>query len=478
MSGDSTNLRQEFTTELESILESDEAYGSNVQVLTYSLKEDVISGKFKDSWNNRVYEFIVDTNGISYKPAIKLDSFSADEMPARFDSYSEGYASLFVDTRFDGKLTGKRTKKPKCGNSAYGCGYSCIGLLKTCRILSSENKGGAANRGRAIGKERLTKLIAKAAELAKIGDKKGASTTGAIATEIQKTRTKYTGGGQALISERAWTKLEQEKAESLAKEREKKPAKPQGKKPVKPKPEPAKSTSDPTTNPKTHSIKTQKEFEDVLYHVVDKLSKANDEDLYIATIRESIGELVSRDKFNEYLKNLQAEDNIILYSGSGNGSRQQVENSISTPLGGMRFRIQLEDKGQKKLEELSKDKKKQSAINEQLDKRPELDHLGSARKYEKGGKITSQKDFNETVGQIVKTLDDEFNSDEVVPINKVREILSKRIPKDVFDKMLLEAGSGGGYQLSPGTGTDTGSTDKPIYNAMGTPLRYVQKLKQ
>lgn len=34
MSGDSTNLKQEFTTELESIIESDEAYGSNVQILT------------------------------------------------------------------------------------------------------------------------------------------------------------------------------------------------------------------------------------------------------------------------------------------------------------------------------------------------------------------------------------------------------------------------------------------------------------
>ena len=37
MSDDSTNLRQEFVTELESILESDEAYGSNRQILTYAL---------------------------------------------------------------------------------------------------------------------------------------------------------------------------------------------------------------------------------------------------------------------------------------------------------------------------------------------------------------------------------------------------------------------------------------------------------
>lgn len=220
-----SSVKQEFTAELGSIIESDEAYGSNVRILTYSPKEDVINGKFKDSWNNRVYEFIIDVDGISYKPAIKLDSFSADEMPARFDSYSGGYNSLFVDNRIDRGSSSKRVKKPKCGNAGYGCGYSCIGLLKTCRILSSGNKGGGTNQGKAIGQQRLNKLIALSEKLYLAGDKKGASSAGAIAADIQKTRTKYTGGGQALINERAWTKLEQEKAESLAKEQEKKSAK-------------------------------------------------------------------------------------------------------------------------------------------------------------------------------------------------------------------------------------------------------------
>lgn len=460
MSGDSTNLKQEFTAELESILESDEAYGSNVQILTYVFKEGVINGKFKDSWNNKVYEFIIDTGGISYKPAFKLDSFSADEAPVRFDSYSEGYGSLFEDARIDGKLTGKRTKKPKCGNSAYGCGFSCIGIQKTCRISASGGKTGSA-----IGKERLNKLRALGDKIVTLGGKGALILASDIKGQITKERGAKAG------------QLREERRQRIGQQQVKTATKPQEKKPAKPKPEPTKSTSDPTTNPKTHSIKTQKEFEDVLYHVIDELSKANDENLYIATIRESIGELVSRDKFNEYLKNLQAEDNITLYSGSGNGSRQQVENSISTSMSGLRFRVQLEDKGRKKLEELKKDKKRQSTINEQLDRRPELDQLGSARKYEKGSKINSQKEFNETVGQIVKTLDDEFNYDEVIPISKVREILNKRVSGDVFDKMLLEAQSGGGYQLSSGSGRNTGPTDKPLYNAMGTPLYYVQKIK-
>jgi hypothetical protein len=220
MSGDSTNLKQEFTTELESILESDEAYGSNVQILTYALKEDVINGKFKDSWNNKVYEFIIDADGISYKPAIKLDSFSANEAPVRFDSYSEGYASLFADTRFDEKLIGKRVKKPKCGNSAYGCGFSCIGLQKTCRILSSGKKAGT-NQGKAIGKERLNKLRALGDKILGLGDK------GALirASDIKGQITKERAAKANQLREERKEKAKQEQVKAATKPQEKQPAK-------------------------------------------------------------------------------------------------------------------------------------------------------------------------------------------------------------------------------------------------------------
>lgn len=201
MSDDSTNLRQEFTTELESILESDEAYGSNLQILTYALKEDVINGKFKDSWNNRVYEFIIDADGISYKPAVKLDSFSTDEMPIKFDSYSEGYASLFVDVRLDRKATGKRTKKPKCGIEAFGCGYSCINLSKTCRITPSGKKIGE-KQGASIGKERLVKLVDKARRLNSEGDKTKALAIYTQAKNIKTERDKYKTKSIARKSER------------------------------------------------------------------------------------------------------------------------------------------------------------------------------------------------------------------------------------------------------------------------------------
>lgn len=194
-------VKQEFLTELESILESDEAYGSNIQVLTYSVKDEVVSGKFRDSWNKRVYEFVIDIDGISYKPAAKLDSFFENELPVRFDAYSKGYGSLFENIRLDRNPTGKRVKKPKCGTEGYGCGYSCIGLLKTCRILSSGKKAGT-NQGKAVGKERLNKLLKLAQKALGAGDGTKFRTLTGAATNIANVRNKYTEKGVERLSQR------------------------------------------------------------------------------------------------------------------------------------------------------------------------------------------------------------------------------------------------------------------------------------
>lgn len=201
MSDDSTNLKQEFLTELESILESDEAYGSNLQILTYVLKDETINGKFKDSWNNRVYEFIIDIDKISYKPAAKLDSFSIEELPVRFDAFSEGYGSFFPNARLDKSTIGKRTKKPKCGVASYGCGFTCMGLEKVCRILGSGKKAGT-NQGKAIGKERLIKLVELARKYNNEGDKTKALTIYGIAKNIKNERDKYTTQGNKRKTER------------------------------------------------------------------------------------------------------------------------------------------------------------------------------------------------------------------------------------------------------------------------------------
>jgi hypothetical protein len=186
-------VKQEFLTELESILESDETYGSNVQILTYSVKKDVINGKFKDSWNKRVYEFVIDIDGISYKPAAKLDSFSVDELPVRFDAYSEGYGSLFENIRLDRNPIGKRVKKPKCGKEGYGCGFSCIGLAKTCRILSTGQKTKGNFQERAIGKERLRKLLELGDKILALGKKGALIRASDIKDQIERERSRKAG---------------------------------------------------------------------------------------------------------------------------------------------------------------------------------------------------------------------------------------------------------------------------------------------
>ena len=263
MSLDLPSIKQEFVAELESILESDEAYGSNLWILTYTLKEDVINGKFKDSWNNRVYEFIVDIDGISYKPAAKLDSFGADELPIRFDAYSKGYASLFRNERLDRNLTGKRVKKPKCGNQGYGCGFSCIDLLKTCRILSSGKKAGT-NQGKAIGQQRLNKLMELSKKLYLAGDTKKAALASTIAANISKVRQGYDiSGAERMFERRSIKQIGYNSTESSLFPQETS-VKSQEKQPVKPGFEPTKLT-DKTTIPSANAnqILSNKEFKNI-----------------------------------------------------------------------------------------------------------------------------------------------------------------------------------------------------------------------
>lgn len=462
MNGDSTNLRQEFTTELESILESDKAYGSNIQVLTYALKKDVINGKFKDSWNNRVYEFIIDKDGISYKPAAKLDSFGADEVPLRFDAYSEGYASLFKDDRFDGKLTGKRTQKPKCGSSAYGCGFSCIGVQKTCRISVSGGKTGSV-----IGKERLNKLIMMAGKLYAEGNKGGAALASAVANKITEERNKKA------------SQLREEKRQRIGQQQVKTATKPQEKKPAKPKPEPTKSTSDPTTNPKTHSIKTQKEFEDVMLHVIDKVNKEGKHDglVPIHEARKAVGELVSRDKFNEFMRKMQSEETIIMSGGelSGN-SLEKTRNSLAGASGEIRYHVRLTPKAEEGLNTLNATRR--NKINEELKDRPELDPLGSARQYTKGSEIKSQKAFNEVTEKVFNTLNEEFNYFGLVPITKIKEVLKDRVSKNNLNTMLLGFHDNDKHQLI-GHGTlpiPLELIDGEIKTALGSKRHYIMKI--
>lgn len=145
--------KQAFLFELESFLESEEVYNANVSILHYQVNlKGETTGRFKDSWNGRVFDFIFNNDGIGYKPAVNLDSCTTEtDRMRRFDSFSAGYTSRLGNNQD----AAKRTKKPKCGNTNYGCGYSCIDIRKHCRIGTDK-----------ISRERINKLQAMAKAIA------------------------------------------------------------------------------------------------------------------------------------------------------------------------------------------------------------------------------------------------------------------------------------------------------------------------
>jgi hypothetical protein len=109
--------KKTFVYELESLLESEAVYNANVNILNCEINpEGEATGRFKDSWNGRVFDFSLDNDGISYKPAVNLDSCITEaDRTSRFDSFSAGYTSGLVENQD----AVKRTKKPKCGNTNY-----------------------------------------------------------------------------------------------------------------------------------------------------------------------------------------------------------------------------------------------------------------------------------------------------------------------------------------------------------------------
>lgn len=142
-----------FLQELESLIESDNVYGSSINLL--ACKVDTLgdaAGRFRDAWNNRIFDYTLNSKGLSYRPSLNLDSkLNSQKAVDLLETYSAGYlsASIHLDA------VKKRTKKPKCGNTNYNCGLSCIGVTKNCQIDT-----GLISRDRINKLQELAKLIA------------------------------------------------------------------------------------------------------------------------------------------------------------------------------------------------------------------------------------------------------------------------------------------------------------------------------
>lgn len=162
-------VQQQFIFRLTQLIKSEEAYGSGVELLIYKIKDKgEIEGKFRDSWNNRIFSFLITDNQLGYKPAVNFDGYhnlDSVQVARRLDTFTVGYLNGY---RIDARKTGiKRTEKPKCGNTSYNCGASCIPLLNNCWIDGTGKRAKTAgDAAKNIIQERIDK-IKKLADLLK-----------------------------------------------------------------------------------------------------------------------------------------------------------------------------------------------------------------------------------------------------------------------------------------------------------------------
>jgi len=224
-----------------------------------------------------------------------------------------------------------------------------------------------------------------------------------------------------------------------------------------------------------HAVKDKKEFEDLIFKAIDdEGTKDKSGGAWIYNVREKLGESVPRDKFNDWLKEMQAEGKVQLSGGSAKGSEPNpkfTQNVVSTPLNGLRFRVEPTAQGREAVKAAGKNKTLSKKYETLTKNSPPLDPLGSARAFQKGKPIKSQADFDKETTAVFKRLNDEFQEDGRVPIYKVKEALGNRISDKEFNDFVwskftpIESAQGRAYsipltkeQRAKGIKTMTGET--------------------
>ncbi|MEH2138556.1 hypothetical protein [Nostoc sp.] len=229
----------------------------------------------------------------------------------------------------------------------------------------------------------------------------------------------------------------------------------------------------PNSDKRIHSIRTTKDFEDAALYAYSKLADKHDNLVPIHEIRESLGETVSRDKFDEYMKDMQANDLLQFKGGSlASGNREKLQDSLQTPGSGLRTYATLEiskDDLEKKLAG------KTEKISKLLDNPPSLDRMGTARVLQKGAKIKDESDFTKNADIAYKRLNDEFKYDNLVPIEKIREALGDRVSATDFDKYVAKLVENDKYQPMEAT-NPTPSEEKNGYKTQFGTKHYLKKL--
>jgi hypothetical protein len=125
----SNQLKINLAQKIESLIEDDNAYGSNIELLSFKLTDNIIAGKFRDTWNRRVFAYSIVKNRLGYRPAINIKTDdTVEQVSKKIDSFSLGYNAIFVAARLDSA----KQKKPRCTSISFSCGRICLDINKTC----------------------------------------------------------------------------------------------------------------------------------------------------------------------------------------------------------------------------------------------------------------------------------------------------------------------------------------------------------
>lgn len=192
------------------------------------------------------------------------------------------------------------------------------------------------------------------------------------------------------------------------------------------------------TQAKKYPLDDEKDFEDAILNKFAELSNKYNGLVPIYQLRRELGETVPRDKFNNYMLNMQKNDLLQFKGGSVEDSaRDKIADSLHTELDGIRAYAALGDGLTKEsLNKRVSDTK--DKVNTALkDKRP-LSELGSAAALANAPKIKNQREFDDAIEEASNRLNNEFIMGGIVPLEKLRKSLGDRVSKEDFDNMMFE----------------------------------------
>lgn len=388
------------------------SWDADCRILKCTLDGDTFRGEFSDRINLRLVKRYQFT-ATPTKLSYKLIN------PEVVENFAEDFAV-------------KRTKPCPKGTI---CGGGCISAKKECTSeMSPEQKAAHQKALRKAGT--VDTSLAKKRRQAK-------------ETRITEAKAK-----EAAEKEKAKTKGDRSTAK-------RKPASVGAKKEAKPK-------------TKVHSVTKQEDFEDLVMHSYGKLAKTRDDLVPVYKLRREVGELVPRDKFNTWLKDMQAKDKLRLLEGSVEDSApDKIKDSITTKASGLRCYVKLDTDGETALERANK---RSTELEKTLKDRPDLDPLGTASQLQKGPKLKSQSDFEKTADDAYKRINNEFNHDNLVPITDVRKAMGDRVSKKEFDDYLLKMQADDKVQLIGDDDAPKDIEEGGLQTKSGSKKAYIKKL--